>query len=209
MYRSERFGCNVKLPASLQTLVASAFFACCSRTSVACVLSFRDHRIEFAIVQLSNKSTTFPQTSTTTASCAQPGPLPTARPRFQRRSAGRVSAGRQVRVRTRAMVQVVVVLEVAGRLRDVVHNLDRAIHLALADAPRGVVCDLSAVPEVAEPGPVKVLATAGRHVRDWPGIPVAGPDQRVREALGFLRQMTRNGHSNLCVTGGTHDQPRC
>jgi hypothetical protein len=139
------------LPASLQTLVASAFFACCSRTSVACVLSFRDHRIEFAIVQLSNKSTTFPQTSTTTASCAQPGPLLTARPRFQRRSAGRVSAGRQVRVRTRAMVQVVVVLEVAGRLRDVVHNLDRAIHLALADAPRGVVCDLSAVPEGAEP----------------------------------------------------------
>ena len=31
---------------------------------------------------------------------------------------------------------------------------------------------------------------------------MAGPDQRVREALRLLRQMTRNGHSNLGVTGG-------
>jgi len=54
-----------------------------------------------------------------------------------------------------------------------------------ADAPRGVVCDLSAVPEGEEPVAVEVLATAGRHVRDWPGIPVAVacPDTRVRETL--------------------------
>jgi hypothetical protein len=79
----------------------------------------------------------------------------------------------------------VVVLEVAGRLGDVVDNLDRAIQLALTDRPRGVVCDLSAVPVDADPGAVQVFATAGRHVRDWPAIPiaVACPNPLVREAL--------------------------
>ena len=107
-------------------------------------------------------------------------------------SAGRAATGRRVRLRTRA-VRKVVVVEVAGRLDDAVEDLDRAIELALAEGPRGVVCDLSAVFEGAGPaavdgaGPVavEVLASAGRHVRDWPGIPVAVacPDPRVREAL--------------------------
>jgi hypothetical protein len=79
----------------------------------------------------------------------------------------------------------VVVLEVAGRLVDVAQELDLAIQLALAEGPRGVVCDLSAVLEGAEPGAVEVLATAGRHVRDWPGTSVAvvSPDPWVRHAL--------------------------
>ena len=107
-------------------------------------------------------------------------------------SAGRAAIGRQVRARKHAIRQVVV-LEVAGRLSDGAEDLDRAIQLALAEGPRGVVCDLSAVFEGAGPaavdgaGPVavEVLASAGRHVRDWPGIPVAVacPDPRVREAL--------------------------
>jgi hypothetical protein len=48
-----------------------------------------------------------------------------------------------------------------------------------------VVCDLSNVAESTYPEVLEVLATAGRHVRDWPGIPVAVacPDPRVREAL--------------------------
>jgi len=100
------------------------------------------------------------------------------------RSPGRHAGGRQVRARTRAIRQVVVV-EVAGPLSEVVEELDRAVQLALADGPRGVVCDLSNVLEGADPVAVEVLATAGRHVRDWPGIPVAVacPDPRVREAL--------------------------
>jgi hypothetical protein len=82
----------------------------------------------------------------------------------------------------------VVVLGVAGRLSDVVEDLDRAMQLALADEPPGVVCDLSALSEGlagVERVAVEVLATAGRHVRDWPGIPVgvACPDPQVREAL--------------------------
>jgi hypothetical protein len=79
----------------------------------------------------------------------------------------------------------VVVLEVAGRLCDVIEDLDQAIQLALAERPRAVVCDLSGVLEGSEPAAVKMLATAGRHVRDWPGIPVAVacPDRRVHAAL--------------------------
>jgi hypothetical protein len=97
-----------------------------------------------------------------------------------------------VRLKTRA-IQVVVVVEVAGRLGEVVEELDQAIQLALAQGPRGVVCDLSAMFEGAGPaevdgaGPVavEVLASAGRHGCDWPGIPVAVacPDPRVRAAL--------------------------
>jgi hypothetical protein len=91
-----------------------------------------------------------------------------------------------LRVRTHALRQVVV-LEFAGQLGDVIKDLDKAVQLALADGPRGVVCDLSAVLEGAEPDAVELLATAGRHVRDWPGIPVvmAGAKRPVREALRF------------------------
>lgn len=76
-------------------------------------------------------------------------------------------------------------LEVAGRLRDVVEELDEALQLALAEGPRGVVCDLSAVLDGSEAGAVRALAKAGRHVRDWSGIPVAVacPDPLVRAAL--------------------------
>jgi len=97
--------------------------------------------------------------------------------------AGRSAKG-PVQVRTHAVGQVVV-LEVAGPLSDVIEELDRAIELALADGPRGVVCDLSGVPEGAEPGTLVMLAAAGRHVRNWPGIPVAvaSPDPQVRTAL--------------------------
>jgi hypothetical protein len=99
-------------------------------------------------------------------------------------SAGCPAADPKVPVRTHVILGVVV-LEVSGRLRDVVQGLDRAIQLALAEGPRGVVCDLSLVFEGAEAGSVEVLATAGRHVRDWPGISVAVacPDPQVRAAL--------------------------
>jgi len=73
-----------------------------------------------------------------------------------------------------------VVLEVAGRLGDVVTDLDLAIELALAEAPRGVVCDLSEALEVDEAGAVEMLASAGRS-----GIPVAvaSQDPLLRAAL--------------------------
>jgi hypothetical protein len=90
----------------------------------------------------------------------------------------------RARVRKHEIRQVAV-LEIACCLSDAVEELDRAIQMALAEGPRGVVCDLSAVVDGADPAAVEELASAGRHVRDWPGIPVAVacPDPRVREAL--------------------------
>jgi len=116
-------------------------------------------------------------------------PFPTRRPAHLAAelpvpAAGRPATARTVRARRR-VIREAVVLEVDGRLSEVVEDLDLAIQLALAEEPRGVVCDLSAVLEDAEPVAVEVLATAGRHVRDWPGIPLAVscPDRRVREML--------------------------
>ena len=99
-------------------------------------------------------------------------------------SAGRSAQGGQVRARKHPVREVMVV-EVAGRLGEVAGDLDLGIQLALADGPRGVVCDLSGVSDGADPVAVDVLATAGRHVRDWPGTPVAVacPDPLLREAL--------------------------
>jgi len=119
--------------------------------------------------------------------------------RFPAPSADRPSAGAKVRVSTYSIGQVVV-LAVAGRFGDVVRDLDRAIHLALADGPRGVVAELSTVFEGAEADAVELLATAGRHVRDWSGTPVAVAclDPKVREAL---RAHPLGGH--LIVTAST------
>lgn len=98
--------------------------------------------------------------------------------------ADRPVSDRGGRVRTH-IVGRVIVLKVDGRLSDVVEELDRAIQLALAEGPRGVACDLSAVLEGAEPDAVKALATAGRNVRDWAATPlvIATPDPVLRAAL--------------------------
>ncbi|MDQ1483000.1 MAG: hypothetical protein QOF35_1076 [Actinomycetota bacterium] len=92
----------------------------------------------------------------------------------------------------------VLALEVEGQLSDVVEDLDWKIQLALAESPRGLVCDLSDQPAIAQPEAVEMLARAGRHVRDWPAVPIAVscPDLRVREAL---RAHPIGGH--LIVTG--------
>jgi hypothetical protein len=97
---------------------------------------------------------------------------------------GRALAGPPVGVLTHAIGRVLV-LKVSGPLGAVVHDLDRAIQMALTARPRGVVADLSSVLEGPHPRSVAALATAGRHVRDWPGTPVAVacPDPRVREKL--------------------------
>lgn len=90
----------------------------------------------------------------------------------------------EIKVRTRAR-RGVVVLEFFGPLSDAVQDLDRAIQLALAEGPRGVVCDLSSVRAGGTPDAVEALGSVGRHVRSWQGVPVAVacPDPVLRAAL--------------------------
>ena len=121
--------------------------------------------------------------------------------------------GTQTGVRAHLVSQVAV-LEVSGQLRDVVDDLAHAVQIALADGPRGVVCDLSAVAEGADPRAVEALATVGRHVRDWPGIPVAVacPDPLVRQALaahplGAHLIVTASLFSAVCAVLETPDGP--
>jgi len=107
----------------------------------------------------------------------EPATLPEQQPRC-------MANGIRTGVRRHLLSQIVV-LQASGQLRDVVEELTHAVEIALADGPRGVVCDLSAVVEGAEPSAVEALAAVGSHVRDWPGVPVAVacPDLRVRQAL--------------------------
>src|SRR5664279_1521027 len=56
------------------------------------------------------------------------------------RPARRPASRRQGQFRERAIRQVAI-LEITGRLTDVIEDLDQAIQVALAEGPRGVVCD--------------------------------------------------------------------
>jgi hypothetical protein len=79
----------------------------------------------------------------------------------------------------------VAVLGGAGPLEQVVGDLCRGALLALAEDPRAVVCDLSAVTDGSDAGAALLLATVGRHVRDWPAVPLAMacPDPVLRRRL--------------------------
>lgn len=100
------------------------------------------------------------------------------------RSADCASTGPQLLVRARPIRQIVV-MDVSGRLSDIVQELDVAIQQALSTEPRGVACDLTNVLADDEPDALALLATSGRHVRDWSGTPLAvsSPRPSVRSAL--------------------------
>ena len=100
------------------------------------------------------------------------------------------------------LVGPVVVLEAAGRLSDVVEDLDLAVRFALADGARGVVCDLSRVVDVGAPGALCGLACSGRHSRDWPGVPLAVVGL-VPRAGRTLSGKTLGGH--LMVTASLRE----
>lgn len=158
------------------------------RSSVARVLRLRDHRIEFDIVQPLTNTHDIPRHSDHHLALLTNGFAPYVPVDFPPRSPDRAEVSARVGVR-RHVIRQVTILEVAGRLSDVVQDLDHEIQVALAEGPRGVVCDLTGVLENAAPSAVEVLATAGRHVRDWPGIPVcvACPNAQLRELLAAHR----------------------
>jgi hypothetical protein len=167
------WGCNVRSAAFPWTFGGVGCFSRYSRILVARVLIFRDHRIGCVMAQQSSNHHYW----STDVDHDNNRPLPTQRAR-------RTASAGQVPVPTRAAGQVVV-LQYNGRLGDLVAEMDQAIGLALAEGPRGIICDLMTVTGYAEPAALAMLATAGRHVRDWPGTPVAlaCPDPRIREAL--------------------------
>jgi anti-sigma regulatory factor (Ser/Thr protein kinase) len=77
-------------------------------------------------------------------------------------------------------------IEVDGDFADVSQDVDLAIQFALAEIPKGVVCSLMHPPGAAgAAGLVEALASAGRHVRRWPGTPivVVCPDSATSAAL--------------------------
>jgi hypothetical protein len=80
-----------------------------------------------------------------------------------------------------------------GRLEDVVDDLRQAVLLALADEPRVLVCDLSAVLDGRDADARILVETAGQQVRDWPALPVlmACPDPALRQRL---RQQPMSEH---------------
>lgn len=139
-------------------------------------------------------------------------PTPWERTDLPDQSAVRPATPRREQISTRTIRQVAV-LGVGGQLRHSVEDLDRAIELALADGPRGVICDLSATRESEEPFPVDTLATAGRHVRDWPAVPVVVvcPDPQVREAL-HAHRLGRHlivAESLFCAVSAVLAAPTC
>jgi anti-sigma regulatory factor (Ser/Thr protein kinase) len=79
----------------------------------------------------------------------------------------------------------VIVLKAAGSLREVAAALELTVRQALAEEPRGVVCDLADVQECAEAGALRTLAALGAYPQVWPAVPVAVvlPDPPVREWL--------------------------
>lgn len=110
------------------------------------------YRIESAMVQPSTKPAALPAVVDHYALVAAT--------QFLAQAVGRSAEGPRAQLRKR-VIREVVVLEVAGRLSDIVQDLNLALEQALAEVPRGVICDLSGVFECAEPGRVDVLAGQG------------------------------------------------
>jgi hypothetical protein len=86
-----------------------------------------------------------------------------------------------------------------GPLADVVTDLRRAVLLALAEDPRAVVCDLSAVVDGSDADARVLMAAVGQPVRDWPAVPLAMscPDPVLRRRL---RRQPMSEHVLLRVT---------
>jgi anti-sigma regulatory factor (Ser/Thr protein kinase) len=63
-------------------------------------------------------------------------------------------------------------IEMDAPYRDVSEELDRCVETALAESPRGVVFGLPNSVADTVPAELDVLASSGRHMRDWPPTPV-------------------------------------
>ncbi len=66
------------------------------------------------------------------------------------------------------------VLDTVGGVSDVVDDLVHAVRWALAENPRGVICNLSGIAEAAElePRALCALSALGWYAADWPAVPI-------------------------------------
>lgn len=90
-------------------------------------------------------------------------------------------------------------IEVEGDYGAVTEDVDLAIQMALAECPRGVVCSLMRPPQGQGAGQlIDRLASAGRHVRRWPGTPivVVCHDRATLDALDLRPDGHYLGHSS-------------
>ena len=62
-------------------------------------------------------------------------------------------------------------IEMDAPYRDVCDELDRCVQTALAESPRGVVFGLPNSVADTVSAELDVLASSGRHMRDWPATP--------------------------------------
>jgi hypothetical protein len=96
-------------------------------------------------------------------------------------------------VMTSGGLLAVTVLAPTGPLSEVVDDLHRAVLHAWAADPRAVCCDLTEVSDESGSDALRTLALLGRHVRDWPAVPLAVqcPDTAMRRRL---RRRPMSGH---------------
>jgi Histidine kinase-like ATPase domain len=78
------------------------------------------------------------------------------------------------------------VITLHGRLPEVAEAGHEALLHALADDPDTVLCDLSGVTGLPDSEAVRLLASVGSEIRQWPGTPVGVvcPRSDLRQSLG-------------------------
>ena len=103
-------------------------------------------------------------------------------------------------------------IEVDGDYSDIAQEVDHSIQLSLAESPRGVVVSMLHPPGEAENGSLlDSLASAGRHVRRWPGAPIVivCRDSHTLAALNSRPEGRYLGHSSSLLRAWsqilTHD----
>lgn len=90
----------------------------------------------------------------------------------------------------------------AGPLVDVVKTLVPAVLMALAEQPRALVCDLSALDDGSDEQASALVATSARQVRDWPAVKVA----MVCRAPGLRDHLRRQPLSEHLLIRATRRQ---
>ena len=76
-------------------------------------------------------------------------------------------------------------IEVEPPYDDTADDVDHSIQLALAECPRGVVCSFTGPLAGTSDAALDVLASTGRHVADWPAVPVVFACRDVGAATHF------------------------